>query len=544
MPKSSLMDRLQLRWADLHSNWRLWRATRQVLRHSNPGPGQRPVAFFNASTRLTGVSLNAAFAYLAACGIQLANEPVVYLACRSGMSRCVLGTNRDDTSQPPPCAGCIAQAEHLFGHAPVVWFVYKKNEALAWRLKPLGLDELANFQERLPEQSEIREPIPLGQLVLPSIRWALRRHHLEDDEATRLLFREYIQSAWSVAAEAVRFLEMADPRVFVVFNGIMFPEATVSWIARMCGVRVVTHEVGFQPYSGFFSEQAATAYPIEVPPDFELSPEQNEQLDTLLENRFQGKFSMAGIRFWPEMHGLDEAFEQKAQNFRQIIPVFTNVVYDTSQVHANMVFPHMFAWLDQVLEIIRAHPETLFVIRAHPDEMRTGKESRESVPMWVGQNRVEQLRNVIFVDSNQYLSSYQLILRSKFVMVYNSSIGLEAALLGKAVLCAGKARFTDYPIVTFPQSPEAHRLQTEEFLDFPGEIEVPAEYLHNARRFIYYQLFRASLPFGEFLETHRRPGYVSLRPFSWKQLTREQSPTIRALLDGILDAKPFLLTEE
>ena len=76
---------------------------------------------------------------------------------------------------------------------------------------------------------------------------------------------------------------------------------------------------------------------------------------------------MAGIRFWPEMRGLDEAFLQRAANFRQVVPIFTNVVYDTSQVHANTIFPHMFAWLDLLLEIVaRPTAETLFVIRAHP----------------------------------------------------------------------------------------------------------------------------------------------------------------------------------
>ena len=544
MSNLSLFDRLRLRWADLHGNRRLWRATRQVLSHSRPDPGQQPVAFFNASTRLTGVSLNAAFAFLVASGLQLANIPVVYFACRSGMSRCVLGTDRDDVTKSPPCTGCIAQAQHLFGHAPVVWFEYMKDEALDRRLEDLSLDRLVEFQARLPPESGIKESIPLGKLVLPSIRWALRRHQLQDDEATRLLFREYLLSAWRVATETIGFLEMTTPRAFVVFNGIMFPEATARWVARQRCVRVITHEVGFQPYSGFFSEQAATAYPIEIPADFELSAEQNGQLDANLENRFQGKFSMAGIRFWPEMHGLDEAFERKADNFRQIVPVFTNVVYDTSQVHANTVFPHMFAWLDQVLEIIRAHPETLFVVRAHPDEMRPGKESRESVPGWVERNRIRELPNVVFVDSNQYLSSYELIQGSKFVMVYNSSIGLEAALLGRAVLCGGKARFTAYPMVHFPQSQEEHRQLAEEFLDLAGEIGVPAEFQRNARRFMYYQLFRASLPFGEFLEAHKRPGYVRLRPFSWRQLTPKQSPTVRNLLEGILEGKPFLLGEE
>jgi len=41
----------------------------------------------------------------------------------------------------------------------------------------------------------------------------------------------------------------------------------------------------------------------------------------------------------------------------------------------------MFAWLDRVLEIIKAHPETFFVIRAHPDEGRPGKQSVKALPI-------------------------------------------------------------------------------------------------------------------------------------------------------------------
>lgn len=152
----------------------------------------------------------------------------------------------------------------------------------------------------------------------------------------------------------------------MIFNGILYPEATARWVALQKGTRVVTQEVGFQPFSAFFTDGEATAYPIPIPPSFELSERQNRRLDAYLERRFHGQFTMAGIRFWPEMKGLDEAFLQKAAQFRQIVAVFTNVVYDTSQVHANVAFRHMFHWLDHVLKIIQSHPETLFVIRAIP----------------------------------------------------------------------------------------------------------------------------------------------------------------------------------
>jgi hypothetical protein len=74
----------------------------------------------------------------------------------------------------------------------------------------------------------------------------------------------------------------------------------------------------------------------------------------------------------------------------------------------------------------------------------------------------------------------------------------------------------------------------EELLDTQGGIEISEEFKRNARRFMYYQFFRVSLRFDEFLEAHRRPGYVLFRPFSWRNLTRERSKTMSVLLDGIL----------
>ena len=538
MGDRSTGEQIQSKLADLKRDWRLFRFNRQIANKARPKPENPTVAFFIASTRLTGISLNASFAYLTACGLQVAESPVVYFGCQAGMSRCVLGTNKDDPYQAPPCQSCVSQSQKLFAHAPSLWFTYEEDEELKHALNGLNLKQLSEFEFSI-DQSAHR--IPLGKLVLPSLRWALRMHNLVDDEGTWYLLSEYIQSAWSVASEFVKFLDKAEPDVLVVFNGILFPEATARWVAQQRGLRVVTHEVGFQPFSAFFSDQDATAYSLEIPPDVELTSDQNRSLDEYLEQRIQGEFTMAGIRFWPEMLALDQGFNAKAAQFKQIVPIFTNVIFDTSQIHANEVFSDMFAWLELVDGLIQSYPETLFVIRAHPDELRSGKKSRESVPEWIKQKKTDQQNNVVFVKPDEHLSSYELVQRAKFVMVYNSSIGLEAALLGKAVLCGGKARYTSYETVYFPETPEDYRRQAEEFLDFEGEIHIPNKFLSNSRRFMYYQLFKASLPFDEFIEAHTQPGYVRLKVIDWRQIKTDRSATMQVLFDGIIHREPFLM---
>ena len=108
------------------------------------------------------------------------------------------------------------------------------------------------------------------------------------------------------------------------------------------------------------------------------------------------------------------------------------------------------------------------------------------------------------------------------------------------MLCGGRARYTRYPTVFFPQSPQEYRGTAERFLDAES-IEIPPEFRENALRFLYFQFYRVSLPFDRYLEAHPTPGYVQLRPFSWRDLLPENSPLMQVLFDGIVRGEPFLL---
>jgi hypothetical protein len=543
----SFRQNIERRLARHLNNGRIFRMARRIAKAAPAPKDTRPIAFFKASSGLDDLSWNSAFHLLTSWGLRLQGVPVAYFACDHGMSRCVIGTQRDNPEQKPPCLSCVYQARTLYTGAPVHWFTFERDTQLEIALKGLSLAELMVFAWPFPAKAEIASgtalatTIPLGELVLPGLRWILRRHNLNDDAATRFFLREYMLSAFNVAVRFEQFLDTVNPQTVVVFNGQFYPEATAKWVARRRGLRVVSHEVGFQPATAFFTDGEATASPINLPAGFELSEAQNARLDAYLGKRFQGNFTMAGVKFWSSMKGLDEAFLTKAAGFKQIVPVFTNVIFDTSQPHANAVFTDMFAWLDLVLETAKTHPETLFVLRAHPDETRLRKASLETVAGWVENRRAAELPNIVFVPPQESLSSYELIQRSKFVLIYNSTIGLEAAILGAAVLSAGKARFTQYPIVFFPPSVPEYRAVLENFLA-AGQIEVPAEFRRNGRRFLYYQLFRTSLPFGDFLETGIRTTHARLKIFDPRDLLK--APAIQAVTRGLLENDDFLLDEK
>ncbi len=518
------------RWAMDRASFRQARRMHAYLA-SLPASG-RPVLFFNASTRINRLSLNAAFSLVASWAVRAAGAPVRYVECRKGMLQCILGTRLSNLDADLPCAACMRFSRGLFAE-PLTRPLATDREMAAEvtrELEGLSLEDLTAWEH---------DGLPLGSLVLPSLRWVLRRHNLPGDPGVASLMRRYLASAASMAAQWRRILEETDPRALVIFNGITFPEAVARAVARSMDVPVVTHEVALRPMSAFFTHGEATLREIPVPEGFALTPEQDRQLDDHLARRSRGRFTMAGIRFWPKMQPLPEWLQARIAEHKALVPIFTNVIFDTSQVHANVLFGDMLAWLSALEGVVRKHPEVLFVFRAHPDEERPGKKSRESVADWMQRSDLRERRNVVFFAPRDYVSSYDLIARAKFVMVYNSSIGLEASALGRPVLCAAKARYTQVPSVHFPADREAYLRTLEAFLT-AERLPEQEPYQRVARAFLYLELQHYSLDFSGFLrEDPTLAGFVSLRGEEPRRMISRERVLLDLLAKGILEGSPF-----
>ncbi|NJL57128.1 hypothetical protein HC928_19780 [bacterium] len=139
----------------------------------------------------------------------------------------------------------------------------------------------------------------------------------------------------------------------------------------------------------------------------------------------------------------------------------------------------------------------------------------------------------------EYVSSYELIDLSQFCIVYNSTIGLEATLLGKPVITAGQTRYDQENITHKAASPEAYLDLVQHFLQ-SGILPLPAEWQQRARRFMYYSLFKASLDLSPFTDQAYLYNYT-LKPFEAEALHPDRSIAMRIIYSGIMNGTPFAL---
>jgi len=114
-------------------------------------------------------------------------------------------------------------------------------------------------------------------------------------------------------------------------------------------------------------------------------------------------------------------------------------------------------------------------------------------------------------------------------------------LMGKNVLTAAKARYTQIPTTIHPSSQDEYVTTLETLLN-GAPTPVKTEFIQNARRFLYKQLFMSSLPFDQFLEPDKYwKGYVTLNNISPESLSVGNSETMQVLNDAVLQHKPFEL---
>jgi hypothetical protein len=137
------------------NNLKIARLAKRVVRQS-PAPSGAPIVFFKASTGIDDLSWNSGFHLLTSWALRLQGIPVVYFACHSGMSHCVLGTNRDNVRKSPPCDSCIYQSKTLYAGSNdfsrssqratevattsiVHWFGFERDVQLAKKVENLAI---------------------------------------------------------------------------------------------------------------------------------------------------------------------------------------------------------------------------------------------------------------------------------------------------------------------------------------------------------------------------------------------------------------------
>lgn len=150
------------------------------------------------------------------------------------------------------------------------------------------------------------------------------------------------------------------------------------------------------------------------------------------------------------MHGKDHFTSQIAQptggegKFGVLLPL--NQSYDLSALERHNVFESQTEWILETIDWVLNNSAESVVVRRHPVErfpqFKSSDDYLKSITERFGKNE-----RIIFVDSDASINTYDLIERAKVVVPYISTVGSEAAALGRIVVTEGDSCYANLGFV-------------------------------------------------------------------------------------------------
>ena len=127
-----------------------------------------------------------------------------------------------------------------------------------------------------------------------------------------------------------------------------------------------------------------------------------------------------------------------------LIPL--NVEWDTAALGRHAHFESTADWLISTVSAVLDQDAGPVVVRQHPSERRLLQRSKLDVAALLRRRFGDDPR-CQFVAADDPVSSYDLLRAARLVLPFVSTIGIEAAAMGKPVLISGACYYTDLGFV-------------------------------------------------------------------------------------------------
>jgi hypothetical protein len=478
-----------------------------------PSPRGKRVLIFS----VRGWPLNMAWLTTIARALHLRRAETLTIACDRLLPACEPRTMVDDFAST--CDLCRRRSALFLDTAslPYRWlsaFVTPEEvKTFLAQTAALSLDELEAYTAG---------GLPIGQLVRASVQRHLLRGALEERPEHVAAYRRFVAAGLAVQVAIGRLLNDFRPEAVLAMNGVFYAEAILLEIARARGIAVWTYERAKRVGSIILAHNQ----PV-VKQEFEekwaiwsqtsLSAPQADALDAYLEARAAGDVGVEPL--WPEMQSVGQTVAGK-----RTAALFTNVSWDTAVYNSDIGFEAPPDWLRYTIRWFAERPDLHLIIRIHPAEVRVPfKHTRDPVLDSISAGNPQLPPNVRLIGPEETANSYLLLEQADVVLVYTSTIGLEAALMAKPVVVAGRVHYRHKGFTLDPDTREAYGAALVEAFGSGGMTPAESEL---ARRYAYHYFFTENIPFPAVEEFQR----------AYPRFTYRDNDALRPGRDAALDA--------
>lgn len=438
----------------------------------------------------------------------------------------------DNLAQMPPVQADLKPGKKIFLFSMVhVWIRYTATLGLA--LSGMGhtvqvgylpyrdwFEALNPFQKRMRNYyyqhamnglNERLELIPLlhaPKAPLPKVlETAMYELSVRDYQYTRQmeiveedtpLFQLRLQRNREAAGIFLHQLEADPPDVVIVPNGLILELGALYEVARYLGIDVVTYEFGEQRDKIWIDQNAPVMYQDTSEmwaayKDQPFTAEERTRIEELIASRRDASLWQEFSRQWQHApaEGKQAVKEKVGLDDRPVVLLASNVIGDSLTLGRQVFSESMTAWIERTLAYFSDKPEVQFVLRIHPGERYTEGPSVEEILQEKFQSVPEHFR---IISADDPVNTYDLIAAADLGLIYTTTVGMEMAMSGLAVISCGKTHYRGKGFTLDPESWEEYFSLLEQVLAEPEKFRVTEAQRDLAWHYAYRFFFNYPFP--------------------------------------------------
>ncbi len=487
------------------------------------------------ATSMSGYLHGSSMDRLLALSLTKEGHEVAFLLCDSDLEACQLvkfGSYKPEvlvkSKSTPRCDGCSSNIGKLFTPMGLPIYKFKSDRSDELRLK-------VEFQKKTFEELKAFriDSVQVGMHAWAgAIRYFATTEFTCEPHAKEVLIRFLISGIRIHSSMSSIFTEFR-PDTLVAHHGIYIPQGVVSEFAASQNVNVMTWTASYRKGTFIFSPHETYHYSMVTEPtsnwnSLELTKSQNIKLDEYMNSRWSGQNDW--IKFSDSKIDQDNTFEDKSDFYLAL----TSVTWDAELHYESRAFSSMREWLRKTIEYFKDNPHQELVVRVHPAEITSPIKSRESMGDFIASLGINSHPNITVIPPESNISTYELIEKSRVVIVYNTKTGIEAAYRKKPVVIAGEAWIRGKGIGWDAKDSQDYI----EILDlFKHSLQMSPLQLRRARQYAYHFFFRRMISIQLFSNPHSSEWLFPNRQITLEELTGIKDPNFQEILSSIVDLR-------
>ncbi len=384
---------------------------------------------------------------------------------------------------------------------PLSDFERYQQDAYAWHV-------LQAARPWLRPLSLVRErplPVPrawhhwLDHVTQLDARYTLMREDVPADAAIVHLRAQRNRDAAGQLRAA--FARVRPDRVLVP-NGLILEFGVAYHVARAMDIPVTTYEFGAEPERIWLDQQEPVVY-LNTRDLWRVWrsrpwPEgAREKIQGLFDEVWNARAERYATRRWQRvpMQGEDAVRRQLGLDARPVVLIAPNVFGDSVMLDHAVFSRGMADWLQATVRFFARHPQVQAIVRVHPAErdmpagaLRVGEVVRAALGTPLPEN-------VRLVEADDPVNTTDLVRMAVGTLVYASTVGLEAALLGRPAMVAARAFYRGHGFTWDPDSWDAYWALLHRLLREPEALRPSPAQVEDAWKFAYAFFFHWPRPF-------------------------------------------------